>query len=190
MVTIPVLPDRAGNLTIVPASISDQNRTKEEVQAEKERLQKQLDSLNQKLVLWDMSHDPSPNYPDGDNSTRSEFKYNCYYHPKGAFFQSIKSKLLIQAINFAHKAILKGYDMDAYIFDDPRLIAQNAHFRNYIAHNFKDCGGYKLEFMNKIVDIIMFLRKEDPYYCRLIDMIETMPRFGLTDAEKKNIGRQ
>ena len=35
--------------------------------------------------------------------------------------------------------------------------------------------------------IVFFIIKEDIYYRRLLDMIETMPRFGLTESERRNI---
>lgn len=128
----------------------------------------------------------NPEYPAGDNRTRNEFIFSPYEHPKGKFFQNIKSGIMIKAINFAHSAILKGYDMDAYVYDDPRLKAQNEFFREYIQENFRHVA-YKTEFMNKIVDIIMFLVKEDIYYRRLMDMLNRRPYFELTKDEQENI---
>ena len=143
---------------------------------------------NGKFVIYDQTIDRNPKYPEGDNQTRKEFTYSPNYHPKGVFFCDWKSKMVIPSINLAHKAILKGYDIDAYVFDDEGLQAQYQHFRNYIKENFRHAQ-YKTDFMIKIIEIAFFIIKEDCYYRRLIDMMETMPRFGLRDYEKENIAK-
>jgi len=161
--------------------------TTKDINAELEKMGSKLRILSSEDI--DKSLKTKRQYPVGDNRTRTNgFTYAANEHPLGELLSGIKAKILIESINAAHRLILKGYDMDAYVYDDPRLKAQNEHFRNYIKTNFQHAG-YKIEFMNKLVDIIMFLRKEDIYYVRIFDMLETMPRFGLTDEEQSNIDR-
>jgi len=142
-----------------------------------------------KFMIYDMVIDRNPKYPKGDNRTRNEFIHSPYYHPKGKFFQEVKHKVLIEAINYGHKLILKGYDMDAYVFDDPRLQAYCTFFREYIKENFQNAQ-YKIEFMNKVVDLIMFHIKEDPYYAaRFLDIFNKIPKCELTEEEQLNIAK-
>ena len=131
--------------------------------------------------------DRNPKTPEGDNWTRDEFTFSHYYHPKGKFFANWKSKAIIPAINLAHKMILKGYDMDAYIYDDPRMQKYNDFFKNYIRVNFQD-RDYKIDFMNKIVDIILFIMKEDIFYSsRFMDIFNKIPHVELTEDQELNI---
>lgn len=156
-----------------------------------QELAARLAADGKRLQICDMSKDRHPAYPDGNNESRSGFTYNPYYHPKGKFFQNIVKKALLKCIDWAHTAIVKGYDMDAYKYDDPRLQAINTYMRGYIGTNFIESKPYKFDFMNKMVDIFMFMCKEDIYYrARILDMFKNMPHdYELTQLEIENINR-
>lgn len=142
-----------------------------------------------KFVIYDRISDRNPKYPKGDNSTRTEFTWHPHYNKKGKMFQDLKHKIMIEAVNYMHKKILNEYDMDAYVYDDPRLQNINGFFRGYIHKNFREAM-FKTEVMNKLLDIFMFLQKEDIYYrARFMDMFNTVPRCELTEGEKENIQR-
>jgi len=154
-----------------------------------------LQELRQKLAdggsdlkVYDKRSERNVNYPDGNNESRNGFIFNPGFHPKGQFFQNVIKKAILAAINFAHSAIVKNYDREAYLYDDSRLRDLNIFLRKYIDANFQDSKPYKSDFMLKLVDILLFLMKEDVYYrARMIDIFANMPRSELTDIEKENI---
>ena len=124
------------------------------------------------------------------NNSREGFKYNCYTDKKrGMFFQTVIKKAILAAINFAHSAILKHYDKNAFVYDDPRLSAIDEYMKEYIATNFKNSPGYKDAFMLKVLGIFLFLMKEDVYYRgRWLQILKEIPReYELTKGELKNI---
>jgi hypothetical protein len=59
-----------------------------------------------------------------------------------------------------------------------------------VSSKFEHHAPRKLDFMMKIIDVVMFLMKEDVYYrARFLQMFADMPRFGLTEHELDNIKR-
>lgn len=141
-----------------------------------------------KADFWNWETDPNPKYKD-NNKTRIGFKYNPYHHVKGKFMQGIIKTAVKSAINFAHAQILKHYDREAFVYDDERLRKIDVYCKGYIEQNFQNSYPYKSDFMQKIVDIILFFAKEDIYYTgRWLDMINGLPRgHELTKEEKANI---
>ena len=143
-----------------------------------------------KADFWNYETSANPQYED-NNETRLGFKYNPYWHVKGKFFQGIVKTAIRRAIDFAHAGIIKHYDREAFAYDDPRLKSIDEYCKRYIDQNFQDAYPYKADFLTKIIDIILFLMKEDIYYCsRWLDLINNLPReHKLTKEEKENISR-
>lgn len=90
-------------------------------------------------------------------------------------------------INRAHSWVLKQWDPDGYVYDDPRLQYLDKHLHNFIKENFNH-EGRKIDFMDKLVDIGLFILKEDIFYRpRIFNMSNQMPYFLLTLQEQSNI---
>ena len=145
------------------------------------------------LSFWNRDEDRHPAYPEGDNRSRTGFLFNPYHHEKGKFFQHVTKKAILRAIDFAHKAMRKHYDVDAYVYDDPRLNALNDFLHAYMDIHFAD--EHTHDFMPKVVDIILGLMKEDiRYRARFLDLFTQLGKmypdgFQLTENEKDNIKR-
>lgn len=140
--------------------------------------------------FWNWETDANPKYKD-NNKTSVGFRFNPYHHVKGKLMQGVGKTAVKSAINFAHALILKHYSKDAFIYDDNRLKKIDTFCKRYIDTNFQHAYPYKADFMNKIIDIILFFAKEDIYYtARWLDMINGLPRgHELTEMEKENIRR-
>lgn len=189
-IVVPVLPDAEGKPTIVPINLEKDSGVSID------QIQEELDKQNKGLKVWDVNNERNPRYPEGDNRTRETFTYSHYHHPKGALLAGIKGKILIESINFAHKILQKKYDKDAFVFDDPRLKEDNEYFRKCIKEDFESVlakshePADKFDFMYKLCDIIMFLRKEDIFYgSRFMKMFRDMPKHELTAAEQENLDK-
>lgn len=145
------------------------------------------------LSFWNREKDRHPAYPENDNRSRTGFLFDPYRHEKGKFFQHVTKKAILRAIYFAHKAMTKHYDKDAYVYDDPRLNALNDFLHAYMDTHFAD--EYTHDFMPKVVDIILGLMKEDiRYRARFLDLLTELGKmypdgFQLTENEKDNIKR-
>ena len=140
--------------------------------------------------FWNWETEMNPKYKD-NNKTSVGFRYNPYHHVKGKFMQGVIKTAIKSAINFAHAQILKHYDSKAFVYDDERLKKIDKYCKQYIDTNFQDSYPYKSDFMIKVIDIFLFLAKEDIYYTgRWLDMINGLPRgHRLTEKEKANIAR-
>ena len=138
--------------------------------------------------FWNWETEMNPKYKD-NNKTSVGFRYNPYHHVKGKFMQGVIKTAVKSAINFAHAQIIKHYDRNAFMYDDPRLKRIDEYCKRYINENFQNSYPYKCDFMEKIVDIILFFAREDIYYtARWLDMINRLPRgHELTEQEKANI---
>lgn len=141
-----------------------------------------------KAEFWNWETDANPKYKD-NNKTSVGFRFNPYHHVKGKFMQEIIKTAIKSAINFAHAQIIKHYDRDAFMYDDERLKKIDEYCKRYIGKNFQDSYPYKSDFMGKIIDIILFIMREDIYYTsRWLDLINGLPRgHELTEQEKANI---
>src|SRR3972149_1988191 len=130
---------------------------------------------------------------EGNNKKREQIAYSWIRHKKGVFFQKVIKPLIIKTINLIHEQMIKRYDEQIFVCDDPRLVRMNTFLANYIETEFTHCRPYKTDFMHKIRDIIFGLAKEDKYYGnRLLDFADKFVKefpdgFELTESEKNNI---
>lgn len=145
---------------------------------------------------WNMATEPNPQYPDGNEESRTLFKWNQIHNEKGRFYQSVTKKIVLSTINMVHKYTLERYHKDQFVYDDPRLKNIDIFLKKIIDEDFQDSREYKVGFMHKIVDICLgTICKEDVYYrSRLFDMINKFVKeypngFELTKAEKENVER-
>lgn len=152
-----------------------------------EDFQRKVAEEGGKAEFWNYETGRNPEYKRGESQLG--FPYNPYFHIKGKYFQGVIKIAIRKAIDFAHSGILKQFDKDGYVFDDERLKAIDEYCRGYIAKNFPD--PYKVDFMTKVIDIILFLMKVDIFYrARFLDMIKNLPRnHELTKEEEENIKR-
>lgn len=148
--------------------------------------------MDGQVVRWNPAKEPDPRVKGNENGGNGKggFRFSPYYHDKGKFLQDVIKKGIIKAIDLAHSQIVGKYDKDAYVLEDPRLVELNAYLRTYLSQNFEHSMPRKLKFMTQILDIVMFLMKEDIYYrARFLDMFYHMPRFEITETESENIQR-
>lgn len=145
------------------------------------------------LVRWNPAKDRDPRIRDNENGGNGKggFRFSPYYHEKGKFLQDVIKKGILKAISLAHDQIVGKYDPDAFKLEDERLQNLNGYLRAYLSVNFEHDHPRKITFMSQIVDIVMFLMKEDIYYrARFLDMLKNMPRdYELTTEELENINK-
>jgi hypothetical protein len=151
--------------------------------------------INVDFWKWNMAVEPNPQY-DGNEESRNYFKWNNFHNEKGKFYQSVIKKVILSAINMAHKYTLERYNKNQFVYDDSRLKGVDKFAKNYINKNFQESGDYKIGFMGKIIDIALgTICKEDIYYrARFFDMVNEFIReypngFELTKIEKENVER-
>ena len=151
------------------------------------------DVVDGQVVRWNPAKDRDPRIKENGNGGNGKggFRFSPYYHEKGKFLQDVIKKGIIKAIELAHDQIVGRYDQDAYELQDERLCELNAYMRAYLSYNFEHQAPRKITFMSQIVDIVMFLMKEDIYYrARFLDMWKNMPRdYELTQEELENINK-
>lgn len=149
---------------------------------------KKVREQGDKADFWNWETDMNPKYKD-NNKTSVGFRFNPYYHVKGKFMQGVVKTAIKSAINFAHAQIIKHYDRNAFIYDDERLKKIDEYCKRYINENFQNSYPYKSQFMEKAIDILLFIMREDIYYTsRWLDLINGLPRgHELTEQEKANI---
>ena len=125
-------------------------------------------------------------YPVGNNSNRIGFT-RTLVSPLGKKFQGVLKPAIIATINKMHKWICGDWDKDAFVYDDPRMQILDTNLHEYIDEYF-DHEQRKIDFMHKIIDICLFIAKEDIYYsARMFDMANKLPFFILTPDEIENI---
>ena len=151
------------------------------------------DVVDGQVVRWNPAKDRDPRIKENGNGGSGEggFRFSPYYHDKGKFLQDVIKKGILKTIEVAHDQIVGRYDPDAYKLQDERLCELNAYMRAYLSANFEHDNPRKITFMSHIVDIIMFLMKEDIYYrARFLEMWKNMPRdYELTQEELENINK-
>lgn len=152
------------------------------------------DVVDGKTIRWNPALERDPRVKNNENAGgKSGFRFSPFYHAKGLFLQNVIKKSIIKTIDTIHSQITKGYDVDAYVFDDPRLTQLNIYLSVYLSENFcnlEKTNTRKLDFMMKIKDIVMFLMKEDIYYrARFFELFSNLPRFELNQDEIDNITR-
>lgn len=153
-----------------------------------EQLQKVIQENGAELSFWNPATERHPAYAEGDNRSRAGYIFHTD-HPKGKFLQNIIKKAILRAIDFAHSSVTKHYDPEGFVYDDPRLQRLSDVCKGYIADNFQHAHPYKSDFMHKVVDILLFLMKEDAYYrARFLDLLNQIPNdFELDELERENI---
>jgi len=125
------------------------------------------------------------------NQSRNGFLYNPYFHPLGKFLQGKVKMSMLKTIDFVHTAI-RRYDTDAYQFDDTRLLELYQVGRDSITELFTDDAEQdpfrKPAFLLKLLDIVLFLMKEDIFY--RWRFVELMRRFGRTAEHLEPTGAE
>lgn len=143
-------------------------------------------------VRWNPATEPDPRIKGNENGGgrrgKGGFRFSPYFHKKGIFLQDVAKLGMIKAIDTAHRQIVQGYDPEAYVYEDPRLLDLSAFFRYFIAEKFGD-DARKLKFMYQLADIILFLMKEDVYYrARFFSLFKDIPRHELTEpGDRKSV---
>ncbi len=165
-----------------------------------EQLIKELE-LNLALTLE--GTDRSLHVPDGkhpfyrdNNKSRDHIAYSYLLTKQGKFFQNVWKKIVLKTINFLHSSLMKKYDNQIYVYEDPFMIEIDIFMTEYINSNFQDGGNgkyYKIPFMLKVKDIPFGISKEDIYYRARLkkcinEFVQKYPNgFELTDAEIRNL---
>jgi hypothetical protein len=125
------------------------------------------------------------------NQSRNGFLYSPYFHPFGKFLQGKVKGSMLKCIDFVHSALLR-YDPSAYNYDDIRLLELREVGRDSIEELFTDEADEdpfrKPFFLLKLLDIVLFLMKEDIYY--RWRFIELMRRFGKTAEHLEPTGEE
>jgi hypothetical protein len=170
---------------IVAAGFNIPNDQKLKLMQEDKLLASEM--IDGKEVRWNPAKDRDPRIKENESSTG--FRFSPYFHDKGIFLQQVIKRGITKAIAVAHSQIVGKYDSDAFRFDDTRLQELSGYMRAYISENFSHDSPYKITFMSHILDIVLFLMKEDIYYrARFLDMWKHMPReYELTEEERRNI---
>ena len=141
---------------------------------------------------------PNPAWKNNAKS-RVGALYNPYYHVMGKWFQGTIKGSMLKCVDFVHSGLLK-YDNHAYEFDDSRLIAIkseataaiNELFYDELERRTRHDGTRKIEFMLKVLDIGLFLMKEDVFYrWRFISLLQrigkAVEQMEPNDDEKTNL---
>ena len=146
-----------------------------------------------KSVQWNPTTERDPRVTGNNNRAKKSgggFPFSPYFHKRGLGLQNVIKSGIIAFIGKAHKQIIKDYDSDAYQFDDPQLQEMAAYLRAFCSENFVDEGSRKITFMSQLLDIFLFLMKEDIYYrARFKKLLAGIPKESLvlTDYERENI---
>ncbi|MDP2217398.1 MAG: hypothetical protein Q8J68_08940 [Methanolobus sp.] len=145
------------------------------------------DVVDGREIRWNPAKDRDPRIKENESS--KGFRFCPYFHENGRFLQSVVKRGIIKAIETAHSQIVGKYDPEAFGFDDLRLQEISGYLRSYTSQNFSHEAPRKITFMSQILDIVLFLMKEDIYYrARFLDMCKHMPRdYELTEEERRNI---
>lgn len=138
------------------------------------------------IAGWDINNQRDPDYPTGNNKSRNKFTWQTQ-SKKGKVFQGIWKPAIIVMINKAHAWVLKQWDPDGFVYDDPRMQCLDNNLHDYINENFSH-EDRKVDFMSKLADIALFILKEDIYYrARAFHMLNQTPIFILTPQEQLNV---
>lgn len=146
-------------------------------------------------VEWNPALDPDPRIKGNENRGEGAgFLFSPYFHKKGLFFQNVIKKGITKTINLTYNQILRFYDKDAFVFEDPRLKTLRNFCKTYVATYYAEearggTGIIKLTFMYQFFDIMLFLMKEDIFYRpRFFEFLNNVPRgWDLSEAEIKNL---
>lgn len=118
----------------------------------------------------------------GNNKSRTGFLFNPYFHPMGKYLQGKLKGSMMKCIDFVHSGLLR-YDSQAFCYDDRRLQQIEATAKESIHELFFDNAEYrdigdgerKISMMLKVLDIALFLMKEDiAYRWRFIMLLQRL----------------
>jgi len=124
------------------------------------------DEIGRDPNFWIPAKEAAPEAVGNDKS-RNRFKWHHLYNEKGQAFQSLVKKAILSAIDMGHMYWRTKYDKNAFVYEDGRLIFFDEFLKQYIKELVSERGAfdnYKMNFMNKLVDIVLGLCKEDIYY--------------------------
>ena len=146
-------------------------------------------------VEWNPALEQDPRIKGNENRGEGAgFLFSPYFHKRGLFFQEVIKKGITKTINLAYNQILRYYDKEAFVFEDPRLKILRSFCKTYVATYYAEegpggTGIIKLTFMYQFFDILLFLMKEDIFYRpRFFEFLNNVPRgWDLTEAEIKNL---
>lgn len=104
-----------------------------------------------------------PIYEDGDNSSRVGFKYCCYNHDRGKYFQGVLKAVLRAAIGNIHSLLIEKEKVGVERYSDTRLSFLNQFMREFINNNMgNEPGGlYKKDLTNKVTDMVLWFADND-----------------------------
>lgn len=131
-----------------------------------------IEDLGAETHFWDWELDSNPLYRPEES--KIGFTWNPYHNKKGIFMQNVTKRVIIKMVDFIYKSILK-YDKHSYAFSDPRLLLLKSFVSDFTEQNLK--VKYKRDLAAKLIDIGLFMMKEDVYYRVLgLEMINKLPR--------------
>jgi hypothetical protein len=136
-----------------------------------------------------------PVYKDGDNSSRVGFKWCCYNHPKGKYFQNVIKILIRNTLTSVHSLIVEK-DKDGNIgnYKDSRLTFLDKFAKDFIKYRMGNHDGgiqYKKDLSNQAADILLWYANNDTNFrTKMLTMINTFSDkktlFQLTPPEEYN----
>ena len=139
-----------------------------------------------KFAIQTPLEDRNPHYPIGDNRTRSGFTHHLK-SKKGSAFQRVIKQTILKSLNLVHSWATKEWDADSFVYDDKRLQALNDTSKEFI-NTYFDQQERKIDIMSKLVDVCLWMLKEDIYYCpRVLLALNNLPYFVITKKEEENI---
>lgn len=109
--------------------------------------------------FWDFELSKHPDYKAEDS--KIGFLWNPIFSHKGIFMQNVTKRVIEKMLNFVYKSCLK-YDKDAFKFSDIRLKWLKTYTESYIGVYMS--VGYKKDFVKKLVEIGLFIMREDVYW--------------------------
>lgn len=149
-------------------------------------LQTEAEKYDLNVAVYDEANERRPQYPIGDNTSRSNFTYGVE-NKKWQIMHKVLKPAILVTVEKMHKWIVGEWDKDAFVYDDPRLQALDDSMSELIKELF-DHKDYKLNLMNNGADILLFILKEDIYWRpRIFAFLNRLPHFILTKEEQENI---
>jgi len=122
-----------------------------------EELQAAINTKGQNPGFWPVFNPAKDSRPgtEGNNQSRKGFKYGLD-HIKGKIFQLGIKPAILAAINMAHEDMIKQYDQDAFVYDDPRLIYLDNFLKTYAREHVPvNSTQYHLDRLLPIIDILL-----------------------------------
>lgn len=137
--------------------------------------------------FWDFELSTHPDY--GSEESKIGFLWNPTYSRKGAFMQNVTKRVIEKMLDFVYKSCLK-YDKDAFKFSDLRLKSLKTYVESYVIDHISVV--YKKDFIRKLVEIGLFVMKEDVYWrVAALRLLNQMPeKYTITAEEISYFNRE